>query len=210
MALKHTALTVLAVLALTSAFSTASVSTSYLSDLDDSTWLAGPGVVNFEVNEILGNLGGLGDLAFGIYNPIGLVMREIFSPGFMVGDTESLNDIGTEPFGFYLQNVGSESGGPYTLYSDSTLNPQTVGAAAPGEDAMEAYGLGMDTWSITFSELNLPIVRGDHDLRVTVSNIMPENVSVPEAPTLAILTLGLVGMLVARRRRRGTVAGRKK
>jgi hypothetical protein len=179
------------VLAVTSAFSTSSISTIYLSDTDDSTWLAQPGDVTFTVNDIFGAIGQAGELAFGTFDPLTAVLREIFPAGFSAGDSETVNDLGTEPFGFYIENKGAQ---PNVYYSDSTLNPL-------GGDAMLAQDMGGNSWTILFEESNLPIIPGDFDLRLTVSNIMPE--SMPEAPTVLMLSLGLVTLVAVRRLRRG-------
>ena len=168
-----------------------------LPDSQDSFWNFVDANATIEITLIQGGLRSLGELEFGIYDPADpSLLTPVFSPCLCdVGDTEVVSASFGSPFGFYVRNTGTNLGGPYNHFSDSSLNPD-------GEDAMVAESLGGNMWSLSFEDFTLPIDPARPDMVVKVSPIAP----VPEGSTGSLLALGLLGLVVWRRRV-GTVAG---
>ncbi len=169
---------------------------------DDATWLsAGGGTTEFEVLAVSGSINSGNNLEFGIYltaDPS--TERAIFNNGISVGDSSTFQILLGFEVGFYLRNFDTSLGGPYTLYSDSTLNPTiSIVGNPPGSDAMFADMVSATEYTLAWEDLDLPIRPGiGNDLLVRLSGIQNVPAAVPEPTSIALF--GLAALALIRRR----------
>jgi len=171
-----------------------------IADGDDYIWEVTSTTVELEVLRVSGAINGGGNLQFGRSLLGGGGFLSIFDSVISAGDMFSSSGSPGFQFLWALANVGTGFGGPYTLYSDSALNPAGNWGPA-GLDAFRATRVAWNVYDVEFEDLFLPIgVRESiGDILVRVTGVRPT--AVPEPGTLALLGLGLVGMGLARRRK---------
>ncbi len=162
----------------------------------DYLWETTDSTVSLEVLSIDGAINAGGDLSFGRALPDGSGYISIFDDFIAVGDatTYTGGSIGFQ-FLWALANTGTTFDGSYTLFSDSTLNPN-------GWDAMLATAVSTNVWDIEFEDYYLPIAGpGTGDITVRVTNFRPVGfTAVPAPTTLALMAVGLLGLGLKRRR----------
>jgi hypothetical protein len=160
----------------------------------DATWVTTGDTISFEVLYISGSINANGNLAFGADFPSsgGSFQEQIFTGGIIsLGDSRTYSSSAGVTFGLWLANIGNSLCGPYTLYSDSSLNASICERSA-GLDAMIATFVSANTYDIEFEDLFLPINgegSGDIIVRMTGATYVP----VSEPGTLLLLGAGLLG-----------------
>ena len=185
---------------------------STLTDAQDSRWTALGSSISFEVvytnpNSLLNNSGLLG---FGFYE-VGNTANKttIFNDIMTVGDTSTVTAPAFSNFGFFLENSGASFDGPFTYYSDSSLNLQnSIYAPTAGLDAMLVQDIGGGAFELIFEDLFLPIggsiisSADPFDLRIVSSGDNGSRIApVPLPAGGLLLAVGLIGIVRLKRQK---------